>query len=149
MELNGDLKVFIQDCRKMLNEVALVKLGVPANVLCYSILAKLPHQMWNIVDTLVLKEALVSVPEATLSKLQEFVYAEETRKKENFKAEVASSLYQNSNQSRFKRNFKRNQNYCSDVKHNPLSNHSEDEFFQLHPELKTKFNFQSHSAETN
>jgi len=153
MEWNGDLNIFIQDCRKILNEIALVKLGVPANVLCYSILAKLPRQMWNIVDTLVLNEALVYVTEATLSNLQEFVYAEETRKKETVKEilkdENASALYQNSNQTKYKRNFRRNINYCSDGKHNPLSNHSEEKCFQLLPELKNKFNCQSHSAETN
>ena len=64
----------------MLNEIALVKLGVPKNVLCYSILSKLPKQMWTIVDTMVLNEALVSFPETNFSKLQEFVYSEETRK---------------------------------------------------------------------
>lgn len=152
MEWSGDLKGFIQECRKMLNEVAMVKLGVPANVLCYSILAKLPKHMWTIVDTMVLNESLVSVPEATLSKLQEFVYAEESRKPEaktevtKIKEESASALYQQSNTRKFNRT--RNTNYCGQGKHNPLSAHTEDKCWQLHPELKpVSRSTQSHSTE--
>jgi len=50
LEWNGNLMNFIQECKQHLNEIALVKLGVPANVLCYSILAKLPRSMWTFVE---------------------------------------------------------------------------------------------------
>jgi hypothetical protein len=149
LEWTGGLESYVSTCRKMLNEIALVDLGVPENVLCYSILAKLPNSMWNIVDSMVLNEELVSFPETTLAKLQEFVFAEESRmlkektvinQKEN-RDESAAALYQDGN---YKKKITRGRSSCFNGKHNPNAPHSEEKCWHLHPELRPKNNYSSY-----
>ncbi|KNZ46381.1 uncharacterized protein VP01_7318g1, partial [Puccinia sorghi] len=82
-EYNGQLKTFITDISHLLNEIAVVKLGVPNDVLCFSILAKLSEDMHNVVENIIMSEYNVTHPDATLSKLQELVYLEESRKTKN------------------------------------------------------------------
>ncbi|OAV84751.1 hypothetical protein PTTG_31092, partial [Puccinia triticina 1-1 BBBD Race 1] len=77
-EYRGTLKDFISDMQKMLNEISLVSLGVPDNVLSFSILAKLNEDMYNIVDNIIMNEVICKNPNAVLVKLQEVVYLEES-----------------------------------------------------------------------
>ncbi|KNZ44439.1 uncharacterized protein VP01_9168g1, partial [Puccinia sorghi] len=79
-EYRGVLKDFIANMHRMLTEIALVKLGVPDNILSFSILAKLSEDLYNMVDNIIINEIIVESPNATLTKLQEIVHLEESRR---------------------------------------------------------------------
>ena len=79
-EYKGNLKEYLSESAKILNEISIFKLGVPDEVLSYSILAKLSQDLWNVVDNIIMNEELVKNPAKTLAKLQEMVYLDEARK---------------------------------------------------------------------
>ncbi|PLW27599.1 hypothetical protein PCASD_21002 [Puccinia coronata f. sp. avenae] len=89
-EFKGNFKEFITDMNRMLTEIALVKLGVPDNILSFSILAKLNEDLWNVIDNIIMNEVIVESPQATLSKLQEIVHLEESQKSKNATASSAT-----------------------------------------------------------
>lgn len=149
-EYNGNLKEFISDCTRMLNDVAIVKLGVPDDVLCYSILAKLSEDLHNVVDNIIMNESLVAHPDATLAKLQEIVFLEESRKTKTKskepvsqkqtegESEAATALFKESSNSKGRKK-KKNTNRsarCAPGQHNEEATHDADHCWQLHPELR-------------
>jgi hypothetical protein len=73
-EYKGDLAVYITDMHRMLTEIAVCKLGVPENILSFSILSKLSEDMYNVVDNIIMNEVICESPSATLTKLQEIVH---------------------------------------------------------------------------
>ncbi|KNZ52963.1 uncharacterized protein VP01_3383g2 [Puccinia sorghi] len=70
-EYKGNLAEFIINMHKMLNKIAVCKLGVPDNILSFSILAKLSEDLYNVVDNIIMNEVICESPAATLTKLQE------------------------------------------------------------------------------
>jgi hypothetical protein len=76
----GDLPTYITDMHKMLTEIAVYKLGVPKNILSFSILSKLSKNMHNVVDNIIMNEVICKIPSATLTKFQEIVHLEESQK---------------------------------------------------------------------
>lgn len=79
-EFKGNLAEYISDMHRMLTEIAICKLGVPENILSLSILSKLSEDLYNVFDNIIMNEVIVESPAATLTKLQEIVHLEESRK---------------------------------------------------------------------
>ena len=77
-EFKGNLKDFITNMNCMLTEITLVKLGIPHNILSFSLLSRLNKDMWNVVDKIILNKVSVESHQATLTKLQEIVHLEES-----------------------------------------------------------------------
>lgn len=157
-EFNGNLSEYISECTKLINEIAIVKLGVPDEILCYSILAKLSKNMWNIVDSIIMNEQLMAHPDATLAKLQEMAYLDESRKAKNSSAtnkniaegsEPTATVLLSQNQKRTNPQKKKIDptRICSNGKHNPRAFHPEDLCYEIHPELKK--NARKDNAATN
>ncbi|EFP85720.1 uncharacterized protein PGTG_11049 [Puccinia graminis f. sp. tritici CRL 75-36-700-3] len=73
-EFNGNLNSYLADCQKMIRECALVQLGIPDDIISISILAKLSKDYWNVVDNIIMNEAIIFFPSRTLKKLRELVY---------------------------------------------------------------------------
>lgn len=148
-EFSGNLRVFIDNVAKMLNEIAVVKMKVPDDVLCYSILAKLSEEMHNIVDNIMMNDSLIANPEATLGKLREQMYLEESRKtKVNQPTKIktdpvpdgAAALIHESKEKRKKKVFSYR---CSPEQHNPkATSHTANTCYQLHPHLHPSFHKQ-------
>ncbi|KNZ62507.1 uncharacterized protein VP01_12626g1 [Puccinia sorghi] len=64
-KFKGALKEFIMDMHKMLTEIAFVRLGVPDNILSFSILAKLSEDLYNVMDNIIMNEVIVESLSAT------------------------------------------------------------------------------------
>jgi hypothetical protein len=62
----------------MLTEIALVILGIPDNILSFSILSKLSEDLWHVVENIIMNKVLIKSPNATLMKLKELVQKEES-----------------------------------------------------------------------
>lgn len=144
-EYSGNLKTFITDINKMMNEIAIVNLGVPDDILSFSILAKLSEDLHNVVDNIIMNEIIVASPDATLTKLQEIVHLEESRKtkllptltnKGNDDQTDSAAALMHESKDKKKKVYRRNTNYCTAGKHNPDSAHNADNCWQLHPELR-------------
>jgi hypothetical protein len=140
----GNLSEFITDMHKMLIKIALVKLGVPDNILCFSILSKLSKDLWNVVDNIIMNEVIIESPNATLTKLQELVHLEESRKKKTTQStttakseeqsDAASGLMHESKKG--KRQGRKEGPLCENGKHNLLvTTHSADACWEVHPDL--------------
>ncbi|PLW34183.1 hypothetical protein PCASD_13302 [Puccinia coronata f. sp. avenae] len=136
-EYRGNLSEFINNMHKMLIEIALVKLGVPDNILCFSILSKLSEDLWNVVDNIIMNEVIIKSPNATLTKLQELVHLEESRKKKTQPATSTAKAKEQSDAAaalmheskRGKRCNKKDRPICKNGKHNPLiTTHSVNSF---------------------
>ena len=146
-EYNGNLKDYIVECTKLINGISIVKLGVPDDVLCYSILAKLSKNLWNVVDNIIMNEELVKHPDATLAKLQEMVYLDESRREINNKVttvksepEEVTALYKSFDKKRktFRKPDAKSSKIdparvCENGKHNKNAFHPEDLCYKLHP----------------
>ena len=145
-EFKGDLKGFINDMHKMLTKIALVKLGVPNNILSFSILAKLSEDLWNVVDNIILNKVIVESPAATLTKLQEIVHLQESRKTTSTKmsssqakstkeqSESASALMNESKKG--KKKCRKDGPKCKPGKHNPaVTSHWPEFCWQVFPHL--------------
>lgn len=147
-EYRGNLSEFITDMHKMLIEIALVKLGVPDNILCFSILSKLSEDLWNVVDNIIMNDVIIESPNATLTKLQELVHLEESRKKKTNQStttvkseeqsDAASALMHESKKG--KRRGRKEGPICENGKHNPLvTTHSADACWETHPDLRKQY----------
>lgn len=139
---SGDLKRYITDVTHLLNEIAVVKLGVLVDVLCFSILSKISGDMYNHVNNIIYSPYCISHPDATLSKLQELVYLDESRKNKlpaqiptDNSPEAATALMK---EAKFKRKLDQTKpvNFCSPGNHNPLAAHDEKNCWNLHPKLR-------------
>ncbi|KNZ55762.1 hypothetical protein VP01_258g4 [Puccinia sorghi] len=84
-------------------------------------------------------------PDATLTKLQEIVHLEESRKtkllptltnKGNDDQTDSAAALMHESKDKKKKVYRRNTNYCTAGKHNPDSAHNADNCWQLHPELR-------------
>ena len=150
-EYKGDLAAYIADIHKMLTEIAVCKLGVPENILSFSILSKLSKDMYNIVDNIIMNKVICKSPAATLTKLQEIVHLEESRKAkkstatpaskaaEEPSAESASALLNESAKKGKKKN-RRGGPICENGKHNKeVKSHTSDQCWQIHPKLRNKY----------
>jgi hypothetical protein len=134
---------------KRSSHIALVQLGVPDNILSFSILAKLNKDLWNVVDNIIMNKVIVKSPQATLSKLQEIVHLEESRKSKNATAssatktsedqpESASALIHESKKG--KRKPRSCGPICEDGKHNPLvKSHDLAHCWEIHPHLREQY----------
>ena len=145
-EFKGNLKEFISDMKRMLTEIAMVKLGLPDNIISFSILAELNEDLWNVVDTIILKEVIFGSPQATLTKIQEIVHLEQsckskdsptsTTKTNDTQSKSASALMHKSKKGKHKSNKPRGP-VCKDEKHNPqVKYHDHDHCWQIHPEIQ-------------
>ncbi|KNZ61185.1 uncharacterized protein VP01_14400g1, partial [Puccinia sorghi] len=139
-----NLAEFITDMHKMLTEIAMCKLGVPKNILSFSILSKLNEDLYNVVDHIIMNKVICESPPANLTKLQEIVHLEESRRAKNQctiiskyshePAENASALIHESSKKGVRK--KKQGPYCEPGKHNPAAtSHNEDHCYQLHPHL--------------
>ncbi|PLW49320.1 hypothetical protein PCASD_02649 [Puccinia coronata f. sp. avenae] len=147
-EYRGNLSKFITDMHKMLIKIALVKLGVPDNILCFSILSKLSEDLWNVVDNIIMNEVIIESPNATLTKLQELVHLEELRKKKTHQStttiktedqsDTASALMHESKKG--KQRAKKDGPICENGKHNPaVTSHTSDMCWEIHPDQRKQF----------
>jgi len=140
MEYRGDLKNYIQDCRNMMTDMSVVLLGVPEDILCFTILSKLTEDMWQTVDSIMMNEDNIKSPEATLSKLQELVFLDESRMKKStqYKSEAPSTV------TALFENQKKNPNprcqLCKPGHHNPKANHPEEKCWSVYPKIHPNFN---------
>ncbi|KAI7940222.1 hypothetical protein MJO28_013874 [Puccinia striiformis f. sp. tritici] len=148
-EYSGNLNDFIGDIRKLLNEIRLLQLGVPDNILSFSILAKLSEDMYNIVDNIIMNEVICENPAAVLSKLQEMVYLGNSRKTKPIAKQVpksseegaASALMHESTKGGKGKGRRQPKTQvkikCDPGKHNPAAtSHDAAHCYQLHPELR-------------
>ncbi|KAI7957570.1 hypothetical protein MJO28_004665, partial [Puccinia striiformis f. sp. tritici] len=156
-EYRGALGNFISDMRKMLNEIQMLNLGVPDNILSFSILAKLSKDLYNLIDNIIMNEVICESPTAVLSKLQEMVHLDASRKtKSNVKPAqksteegAASALMHESSKGGKGKGRCHQKPRCDPGKpgengkpgipgkHNPaVTSHDEDHCWQLHPELR-------------
>ena len=144
----GNLSKFITDIHKMLIEIALVKLGVPDNILCFLILSKLSEDLWNVVDNIIMNEVIIKSPNATLTKLQELVHLEESRKKKTQQStttinseeqsDAASALMHESKKG--KRRGRKDGLICKNGKHNPaVTSHTLETCWEVHPDQRKQF----------
>jgi hypothetical protein len=159
-EYSGNLKEFISDMHQMLTKIPLVKLGVPDNILSFSILSKLSEDLWNMVDNIIMNEVLIKSFNATLTKLQELVHLKESRKKKavevstSAKTEVASALIHKSKKGK-KENLQTRRTHLrkrTAQRDNPeVKSHTTKFCWQIHPHLKiahnAKFNNKTKPAE--
>ena len=70
----GTLSDFINDIQELLHEFAAVNIKMPADILSYDILGKLPESMYQLVDSMLENESLFKDPSLDLNKLQERVF---------------------------------------------------------------------------
>ncbi|POW21890.1 hypothetical protein PSHT_01837 [Puccinia striiformis] len=144
-EYNGVLAEFITDMRKILNEVRMLQLGVPDNILSFSILAKLSEDLYNLVDNIIMNDVICENPTAVLSKLQEMVHLEESWKNKPTakstpklsKEGAASALMHESTKSKKGKGRRAVKTRCEPGTHNPAAtSHDAAHCYQLHPELR-------------
>jgi transposase InsO family protein len=117
----------------MIRECALVQLGIPDDIISISILAKLSKDYWNVVDNIIMNEAIIFFPSRTLKKLRELVYMKDTRlsgvskvKSSSKNQIVGPSAYKSEAESKSKKSDKAKQppaHPCCPGKHNPLAFH--------------------------
>jgi hypothetical protein len=126
----GNLKEYIDSCRKMMNEFAVVQLGIPDDIISISILAKLSREHWNVVDNIILNESIVFFPSQTLKKLQELVYMKDicsnnsssvTKVESKTKEDSATALKAETS----KKQRSKVKNPCSTGIHNPKATYPE------------------------
>ncbi|KAI7951517.1 hypothetical protein MJO28_007201 [Puccinia striiformis f. sp. tritici] len=139
----GNLKVYITDMRKMLNELTMVSIGAPENILSFTILAKLSEDLYNVVNNIIMNEVICESPNAVLIKLQEMVYLDKSRQSKPVNKGPSKAT---DGQSEQRRNRK-NGNFCEPGKdgkpgkHNPDATlHDVDHCWQVHPERRPDFN---------
>jgi hypothetical protein len=115
----------------MIRECAIVQLGIPDDIILISILAKLSKDYWNVVDNIIMNEAIIFYPSQTLKKLRELVYMKDTRATGVSKVEPSLKV-QNNSPSAYKSEAESKGNKskkpepahpCSLGKHNPLVFH--------------------------
>jgi hypothetical protein len=107
--------------------------------------------MYNIVDNIIMNEVICESPAATLTKLQEIVHLEESRKAkrstatpalkaaEEPSAESASALLNESAKKGKKKN-RRGGPICENGKHNEeVKSHTADQCWQIHPKLRDEY----------
>lgn len=156
-EYNGNLKDYLGDCQKMINEFAVVQLGIPDDIISISILAKLSKDLWNVVDNIIMNESIVFYPSLTLKKLQELVFMKEARSIEaatTSKTSSSKSAVKEEGASAYKAESKNERpkpkHPCSDGKHNPLAYHPSWRCFKLSQQerdaLRPKEDPQAHSS---
>ncbi|KAI8444082.1 hypothetical protein BY996DRAFT_6498444 [Phakopsora pachyrhizi] len=115
------MKTYIRECRRLMNQLAIVCIDIPDDVLSYTILAKLHIRYNHHVDAILMNKNMIKSPNQALLKLSEVVHIEEARKKENLdqEAQAATALFkpsQKGNNSKLKP-----EHPCSPVKHNELA----------------------------
>ena len=144
----GNLSEFITDMHKMLIEIALVTLGVPDNILCFSILSKLFEDLWTVFENIIMNEVIIESHNATLTKLQELVHLEESRKKKTQQStttikseeqsDAASALMHESKKG--KRRSRKDGPICKNGKHNPsVTSHTLETCWEVHPDQCKQF----------
>lgn len=79
-EYPGNLDQYLTECKKIANELAVVNLQIPDKIMSYSILAKLPYELWHIVNTILLNKTIIANATLVLNKLQEMVHLKNSRK---------------------------------------------------------------------
>ncbi|KAI7956645.1 hypothetical protein MJO28_003740 [Puccinia striiformis f. sp. tritici] len=131
--------------RKLLNEIRMLQLGVPDNILSFSILAKLSEDMYNIVDNIIMNEVICESPAAVLMKLQEMVHLDASRKTrpvvkvttKPVKEGSASALIHEPTKGGKGKNRKSTKIQCEAGKHNPAAtSHDTEHCYQVHPDLR-------------
>jgi hypothetical protein len=148
-ECKGDLAAYITNMSKMLNKISVCKLGVPDNILSFSILSKLSEDMYNVVNNIIMNKVICESPSATLTKLQEIVHLKESRSTKKTTvaskpnkdppAESASALLNKSSKKGKKKN-RRQGPICENRKHNEeVKSCTLDQCWQIHPNLKDKY----------
>jgi len=134
-EFKGDMENYIKQCRKFINELAVVKMGIPEDVLSYTILAKLSEEHYHHVKSIMLKENLFQSPNKVLSKLTEISHIEKSRiNKNNNQSTHLTALFKPT--KLFSRNKPKLEHPCAPNKHNPLENHPQHKCCFLYPHLR-------------
>ncbi|KNZ60175.1 uncharacterized protein VP01_15g9 [Puccinia sorghi] len=124
----------------------------------FSILAKLDEDLYNVVNNIIMNKVICKSSSATLTKLQEIVHLEESRKVKhksltiskaaNETAENVLALIHKSSKKGVRK--KKQDPYCKPGKHNPAAtSHDAYHCYQLHPHLRPpQFTKQSEKAKT-
>lgn len=135
-EFKGDITTYIKECRKLINELAIVNMNVPEDILSYTILAKLNSEHYHHVDSIMLNEEIVKSPNKVLIKLTEIAHIENSRVQASTKVSnsTATALFKQSKSSH--RGKPRAVHFCSPGHHNELASHPEEKCWNLHPHLR-------------
>ncbi|CAH7684936.1 hypothetical protein PPACK8108_LOCUS19381 [Phakopsora pachyrhizi] len=120
---SSDIKTYIKECQRLMNQLAIVYIDIPDDVLSYTILAKLHTRYNHHVDAILMNENMIKNPNQVLLKISEVVHIEEARKRENLEQEAHSATaqfkpFQKGNNSKSKP-----EHPCSPGKHNELTNY--------------------------
>lgn len=133
---DGNLSSYIRGCRKLMNELAVVKLKVPQDILSYTILAKLTANFYHLVNSILLNNDLLQNPTNVLNKLREVTHLESARALPNPSTPSTISPDQSSSTALLKTKVQKGPKHpCSKGHHNPLAKHPESRCWQLHPHL--------------
>ncbi|MBW0537778.1 hypothetical protein O181_077493, partial [Austropuccinia psidii MF-1] len=123
----NDLRTFISECRRCLNEISSVGLEVGDIILAFTILTKLPEEFQPLIEKITLNAEQQGNPDNVLKTLHEMVL-----KGEALSNEPSKTIALNCETFPSK-----TVHYCANGKHNPLvKSHGPEKCWQLHPELR-------------
>ncbi|MBW0504308.1 hypothetical protein O181_044023 [Austropuccinia psidii MF-1] len=123
---NGNLRSFISELRKSLNEIKTVRIEVGTKTLAFAILTKLPVAFNILIEKVTLNTETQGSPDAILNLLHDAALNEEALKS-SFKTNMESRMALNRETFRSK-----TIHYCSNGRHNPLASHPPERCWQLH-----------------
>ncbi|MBW0524416.1 hypothetical protein O181_064131 [Austropuccinia psidii MF-1] len=136
----NNLKEFIANTRKCLNDIASVGIAVEDKILAFSILTKLPEEFHSLIEKVTLNADTQGNPNAILNVLHEAALKEEALSNDSTKVLALN-----------KENFpSKIFHYCRNARRNPLvTTHGPDKCWQLHPELKPERRRKEKEQKTN
>ncbi|KAI8447383.1 hypothetical protein BY996DRAFT_6492072 [Phakopsora pachyrhizi] len=134
-----DMKTYIKECQRSMNQLGTVNINIPNDVLSYMILSKLHTRYSHHVDEIMINESMIKNPKQVLLKLGEIVHIEEARKSKNQAHELTSATTllkpcQKNNKAKIKP-----EHPCSPGKHNELANHPQSKCWNLYPQLRPNY----------
>ncbi|MBW0535199.1 hypothetical protein O181_074914, partial [Austropuccinia psidii MF-1] len=128
---NGNLQEYVDNNRKLMMAMETVNIAVPSELLSFTLLGKLSgdSKIHQYVETLLLNEELIELPDLILSKLQDF--HNNSIVQEVTPTSSASALLSESTHP-YKILY-----YCTNGKHNPMcTSHTKQECFVENPHLR-------------
>ncbi|MBW0541179.1 hypothetical protein O181_080894 [Austropuccinia psidii MF-1] len=141
---NGNLQEYIENNRKLMMAMGIVNIVVPSELLSFTLLGKLlgDSEVHQYVETLLLNEELIELPDLILLKLQDF--HNNSTMQETITDTPASALF-----SELTHPYKILY-YCTNGKHNPMcTSHTKQECFVENPHLRPPCQNNKQQAQNN
>ncbi|MBW0521727.1 hypothetical protein O181_061442 [Austropuccinia psidii MF-1] len=130
---NGNLKSYIDTCRKLLLKLESVSIKVPNALLSYSLLGKLAGdlKLHQFIESLTLNKELIEKPDLILTRLQDYVHLP-LRELSKPLANISVSALVSASNNNFKIIY-----YCTNGKHNlKNTSHRKDQCWAENPHLR-------------